>query len=235
MITMVLGCQSKKVDEQLQEVKTITSSTSQFDEKDFGDQIRKVREGASDSIRTTYPITSQILFDELKSLPNLRELVLDGGIVRDEDLFRFIDQVDLTHLRLRASPLTDNAAKRIATTQKNLKIMNVPQCEFGIAGTSAISGLTSLTHLRLGGSRFDDSCVAEISKLESLQSLHLIGPKLTGQSLRDISRMKNLQSFYLDDCRIPDEDWGEFFQTRKDIHVHLDQTHHDRDPSTHPH
>ncbi len=235
MITSVLGCQSKKFEEQPREAKTVTSSASQLDEKDFGDQIRKVRDGASDSIRTTHPLTSPNLFDELKSLPNLRELVLDGGIVRDEDLFRFIDQVDLTHLRLRASPLTDDAAKRIAATQKNLKIMNVPQCEFGIAGTSALAGLTSLTHLRIGGSRIDDACVAAISEIESLQSLHLIGPELTGQSLRDIAKMKNLQSFYLDDCRISDEDWGDFFQARKDIHVHLDQMHHDRDPSNHRH
>jgi hypothetical protein len=234
-LVLNLGCEPRDAPENGIEVQSTAAAPNASPEAGWSEQIRQVQDGRSDSIRTTQSVTESNQFDDLKSLTNLRELVLDAGVVRDEDLGRFIEQVNLTHLRLRESPLTDAAAKRIASSQHNLKILNVPQCVFGTDGVSALSDLKSLTHLRLGGSKIDDSCVASISKIESLQSLHLIGPKITGQSLRNILQMKNLESFYLDDCNIPSKDWEEFFQARKDIHVHLDQMHHDRDPGRHTH
>ena len=165
----------------------------------------------------------------------MRELVLDEGVINDSTLASFIDQVDLVHLRLRMSPITDESAVKIAGTQKYLKILNVPQGDFGPEGFSAIAEMSNLSHLRLGGKRIDDQCVASVSKMTSLQSLHLIGPSITGRSLTDIAAMENLQSFYLDDCVIPDKDWEAFFAARKNIHVHIDQAHHDRDPGQHAH
>ena len=87
--------------------------------------------------------------------------------------------------------------------------------------------------LRLGGRSIDDAAVKAIAAIPNLESLHLIGPSLTDASLESVANMTNLRSFYLDDCNLSEAAWTHLFEVRKNIHVHIDQVHHDRDPNRH--
>jgi hypothetical protein len=42
--------------------------------------------------------------------------------------------------------------------------------------------------------------------------------------------LPGLQTLYLDGAGVSDEAWSRYFQRHPDVHVHVDQAHHDRDP-----
>jgi hypothetical protein len=42
--------------------------------------------------------------------------------------------------------------------------------------------------------------------------------------------MPGLWSLYLDGAGVSEGAWGGYFEQRPDVHVHVDQVHHDRDP-----
>jgi hypothetical protein len=67
--------------------------------------------------------------------------------------------------------------------------------------------------------------------VQSLRWLHLIDIPLTDAALQPIGELRNLESLYLDGARISDAAYDEFFRAHPNLHVHIDQHHHDRDPS----
>ena len=44
---------------------------------------------------------------------------------------------------------------------------------------------------------------------------------------------EGLRTLYLDGAGISDAAWERYFARRGDVHVHVDQAHHDRDPNRH--
>jgi hypothetical protein len=69
-----------------------------------------------------------------------------------------------------------------------------------------------------------------VAHLAELRSLHLIDVPLGDEGLAAISRLPGLWNLYLDGAGVSDEAWAEYFQLHPDVHVHVDQAHHDRDP-----
>jgi hypothetical protein len=47
--------------------------------------------------------------------------------------------------------------------------------------------------------------------------------------------MPNLQSLYLDDSLVTETGWEWLFEEVPNLHVHVNQQHHDRDPQAHQH
>jgi hypothetical protein len=45
--------------------------------------------------------------------------------------------------------------------------------------------------------------------------------------------MSELSSLYIDECPLPDTAWTQLFAARPNLHVHVDQAHHDLDPNAH--
>jgi hypothetical protein len=74
-----------------------------------------------------------------------------------------------------------------------------------------------------------------LRELPSLQQLHLIDVPITDEGLRELAQMNQLQSLYVDGGNISDAAWDELFKARRNLHVHVNQQHHDRDPHGHPH
>ncbi len=142
----------------------------------------------------------------------------------------------IEHLRIRHSQISDRGiAALCGGNLDRLAILNLPQAQITATGIRHLQRLPSLTNLRLGGKQIDDAAVAEIAQLPKLRSLHLIGPGITGASLRSLAESPKLVSFYLDDCDLPDADWNALFDAKPNLHVHVDQQHHDRDPGKHAH
>ncbi len=200
----------------------------------FEQALADVMSGKTARLLVETPVGSSEL-TQINQASNLRELLLDGGIVSDQDLIERLSSLSLIHLRLRHSPITDLGLKHIVDTQPELKILNLPHAKVTAKGLESLPVLSKLTHLRIGGRTIDDLAIQSISHSNSLESLHLIGPSLTDESLEFLANMKELSSLYIDDCPLSDTAWEKLFRKRPRMHVHVDQAHHDRDPNPHPH
>ncbi len=228
-----LGCHKGQTEVQQENRKVEdTSLLSDPDEVqlDWNGKLESVRASETKRIEVDrYPVTAAQLAD-LVVLSGLSELLLDQGVVDDGSIDSYISKLDLIHFRARYSPITDDGFAALVASQKNLRILNLPQAILTKRAFQKLAQTPSLTFLRIGGPGIDDDAIDELSKRTQLRHLHLLAPRLTDRSLEFIAAMDSLESFYLDDCRLSDKAWEKLFQARPKLHVHIDQAHHDRDP-----
>jgi Leucine-rich repeat (LRR) protein len=198
-------------------------------------QIEAIRKGESDQIQ----LVNQILADEdladVESLDGLTSLLIDAGVITDLGLASIAKITKLEHLRLRESPITDAGMALLARSASGLQVLNLPQAKLTAEGIKELSRLPNLTQLRLGGAQIDDEAVGILATLPALRSLHLIGPRLSDAALDALAKSPKLASLYLDDCELSDAAWERLFVAKPNVHVHINQAHHDRDPSGHEH
>ena len=167
---------------------------------------------------------------------SLFDLLLDGGGPDDQAMAELGRISTLEHLRVRLSPISDAGIELlIGDNPPPLRVLNLPHAAITHEGITQLQRLPALEQLRLGGDQLDDRAAAAIAKLPKLRSLHLIGPSLTGAGLDALSQAPKLGSLYLDDCPLPDDAWQRLFTAKPNMHVHVDQRHHDRDPNQHSH
>lgn len=201
------------------------------------EQISLVKQGASVSIQLDTP-APQMLWNVLPELDGqLEDLLLDAGGVT-ESQFQSIAQVQsLVHLRVRNASLSNEALVGFVEggPWKELQILNLPQANISTPGIRALGRLPKLRQLRLGGPQIDNEAVGGIATLEGLRSLHLIGPSMNEQGLESLGQAPKLASLYLDECDLDDSAWTKLFEAKPNLHVHIDQFHHDRDPRKHKH
>lgn len=222
-IAFLIGCRTAKQSEP-----TPTPETS------FAEQLAKVQVGQADEIRLEHTAVGSDELEQLAGLNTLRALVLDAGVVHDSDVKHLTSLAGLQHLRLRESPLTDAGLEQLANGQlPSLLILNLPQAKPTAVGLNSLAGLPKLRQLRIAGRQIDDAAVEELSHWPALSSLHLIQPGITAKSLETIATMSELSSLYIDECALPDEAWAKLFMARPNLHVHVDQAHHDLDPRAH--
>ena len=222
-IALVIGCRAAKQPEP-----TPPPETS------FSEQLAKVKAGQADEIRLEHIAVGESELEQLAGLTTLRALVLDAGIVRDSQIKHLALLAGLQHLRLRESPLTDEGLQQLASGQlQSLLILNLPQAKPTAVGLRALASLPKLRQLRIAGRQIDDAAIEELAHWPALSSLHLIQPGITAQSLETIATMSELSSLYIDACALPDEAWAKLFMAKPNLHVHVDQAHHDLDPRAH--
>ena len=183
------------------------------------------------SISTDFEISGSWLA-ELKSIPGLEILNIDQGRVTDKDLDHLTALQQLRNLRLRLSPVGDEGLEKLLSCKK-LEVLNLPQATCSAHGIAKLAGLANLTQLRVGSESLGNEVCDSLLKLRSLEGLHLIGVKITDDGLKKIAKLSKLQSLYLDDSLVTDAGWDWLFEQRPDIHVHINQKHHDRDPNPH--
>jgi hypothetical protein len=194
-----------------------------------GAQIAAVRNGATSRIEARQPLTDAE-WESLRGLEGLEELILHAGVADDSRASVLATLPDIRRLVLRASPLGDAGFARLVACT-TLRDLNVPQAGCTAAGIQALAGIESLRSLRLGGPQLEGKAVGEaVAHLAELRSLHLIDVPLGDEGLAAISRLPGLWNLYLDGAGVSDEAWAEYFQLHPDVHVHVDQAHHDRDP-----
>jgi hypothetical protein len=201
------------------------------------DQFEAVHSGASDSLLIDHRAVSEHEIQQLPQLANnLRQLMIDAGGVSDSSLEVIGRLPKLMHLRVRESAVSDaGIGLLVKGGARELKIVNLPQATITAEGIRQLAQLPALMQIRLGGAQLDDAAAKEFIAMPALRSLHLIGPSMTAQALDCFASIPGLASLYLDDCPMPDEAWQKLFLAKPNLHVHIDQHHHDRDPSAHPH
>lgn len=196
------------------------------------EQIRAVREGRSTVLDATEPLTDEE-WTMLGGCRDIREIVLRRGVADDAraDILAALPQ--LQRLVLRDSPLSDKgfaALGRCAT----LRDLNIPRANCTAAGIRSLSSLSTLRSLRIGSPRLSgvEACAA-LGRLTGLASLHLIDVPIGDAGLDALATMPALQTLYLDGAGVSDEAWARYVETHPDVHLHVDQAHHDRDPRRH--
>ncbi len=200
-------------------------------EQSLAQQIADVEASQSERIFLNAPVVDSDL-TQLAQLESLSDLLLDGGAVTDAGIAAIVTCPNLKHLRLRFSPIGDDGLRQIAQL-KDLEILNLPHSACTAAGIGELADLPKLRQLRLGSDRATAEICQAISRLESLRSLHLIDIPVDDENLLRLADLKNLRSLYIDGGRVSDAGWQALFAKRSDLHVHIDQTHHDLDPGKH--
>ena len=74
-----------------------------------------------------------------------------------------------------------------------------------------------------------------VATLSPLRVVHLINVPVTDEGLKELSKLPHLESLYLDGPRVTEAGWEWLFENHPELHVHINQRHHDRDPRHHYH
>jgi hypothetical protein len=198
----------------------------------FSSQVAAVRGGTATAIVAATPPGPDD-WASVRGLGGLRELVLENGGGDDRAAEILATLPDLERLVLRRCPLTDAGFKSLSGCPR-LRDLNVPQAACTAAGVRSLAAVASLRSLRLGGETLAGPEVgAAVAELTGLRSLHLIDVPLGDRGLAALGRLEGLWNLYLDGAGVSDEAWVEYFRACPGVHVHVDQAHHDRDPSRH--
>lgn len=193
------------------------------------DQAAGIRDGNGGRIVAAAPLTDDE-WESLRGLAGLRELVLQAGRADDARADILASLPDIERLVLRESPLTDEGLRKVAACV-TLRDLNLPQAGCTAAGIRSLTQLPSLRSLRLGGSGLSGKDVCEaVVDLPHLRTLHLIDVPIGDEGLAVLASRPNLWNLYLDGAGASDAAWERYFQACPQVHVHVDQAHHDRDP-----
>lgn len=205
-------------------------------EQAFADQVASVQAGESTRLQfTDTAISDRLLLDlPVESLASLDTVIVDQGAVTDEGLAVIARLPGLEQLRLRHSPITDAGVALLANCEQ-IWLVNLPQSRVSSVGLASLQKRTKLKQLRIGSPLLGDDCCHAIAELKSLRGLHLIDVPVTDAGLKVLATLPHLESLYLDDSEVTEAGWDWLFQERPQLHVHVNQQHHDRDPHTHPH
>jgi hypothetical protein len=200
----------------------------------FEQACAAIRDGQGDTLHITeYPVDDEMV-SAMAGLDSLETVIFDEGSVSDQAITTIAKLPKLQHLRLRLSPISDEGMKQIAGIE-SLWYLNLPHAECTAKGVGQLSAIPRLRQLRLGSSNLSNEVTREIAKIESLRGLHLIGIAVTDEGLKTLAAMKHLESLYLDDSAVTEAGWEWLFDQYPHLHVHVDQSHHDRDPKAHKH
>ncbi|MEI6256888.1 MAG: hypothetical protein WCQ77_09630 [Planctomycetota bacterium] len=195
-------------------------------------QVAAVRAGGSTRIAAAVPLTAAD-WESLRGLSGLRELVLEQGRADDAAVKIIASLSGLERLVLRDSPLTDVGFGRLVECRL-LRDLNVPQAACTAAGVRHLAAVEGLQSLRLGAPLLAGPEVCEaVVGLPHLRSLHLIDVPIGDDGLAALQRLPGLWNLYLDGAEVSDQAWVEYFRACPTVHVHIDQSHYDRDPRRH--
>ncbi|TWT95070.1 leucine-rich repeat domain-containing protein [Neorhodopirellula pilleata] len=166
--------------------------------------------------------------------PKVDTVLIDQGIVTGEGLARIAELPDLEHVRLRLSPITDENLKPLLQCRE-LWLINLPHSELTNEGIRSLAEIPKLKQLRLGSKNLTNDCCRAIAELTKLRGLHLIGVPVTDDGVKVLAELPHLESLYLDDSAVTDAGWEWVFRNHPELHIHINQKHHDRDPQSHQH
>lgn len=205
-------------------------------EASLKEQAEAVRRGDSDRIQVETTVLADDDLRELTGLANLRELLLDDATSRftARGIKQLIGLPKLEHLRIRGTGIDDEALHHLAGLD-SLLILNLPQAAFGDAALGELKRLPKLEQLRFSSPRVTDAGMKTLAELSAIKRLHLINVPLSDEGLAELAKIEQLESLYIDGGNFSDLAVEQLFRQRPQLHVHLNQQHHDLDPHKHPH
>lgn len=192
-------------------------------------QAQQVRLGLSDTIRLERTPVRDADLGLLRGLDRLRALFLDQSEVTDTGLAILGNLPQLEQVRIRGGRIGDQGLVQLSRCSR-LRFLNLPQGQFSDAGLAALTDLPQLELLRFGSPHVTDAGMVHLQAMPRLRFLHLIAVPLTDRGLARIGQCERLESCYLDDIVLSDEAVEALLIARPQLHLHVDQEHHDRDP-----
>lgn len=136
---------------------------------------------------------------------------------------------ELKQLVLRESAIGDAGAKSIAKLEQ-LRVVNLPHSKLTDEGIASLVALPQVEFLRLGSSEISDRSLQLVRTSETIKFLHLIDAPITDQGLEALFGWNELESLYIDGSEVTAEGVARLVKECPDLHLHLDQKHHDADP-----
>ena len=182
---------------------------------------------------TDFPADDQMM-QQLRGVEGIDTVIVDQGVITDAGVAAIATMPHLTHLRLRLSPITDTGLRHLADCD-SLWYLNLPHARCTAEGLESLSVLPALRQLRIGSPQLGDGTGGAIASITSLRGVHLIGVPLSDEGLKRMAELPNLESLYLDGSAVTNAGWQWLFRFHPQLHVHVDQHHHDRDPAAHSH
>lgn len=214
--------------------KEVDAGPKQTPQELFTQEFEQVREQQLETFHLPSSEVTDEMVAAIADIDWVETMILDKGAVSDRSLETISKLPNLQHLRLRLSPITDEGLKTISSCQ-SLWYLNLPHADCTSAGVAELQNLKNLRQLRLGSKQLGNEVTEEIAKLNGLRSVHLIGIPITDDGLEILAAMPHLESLYLDDSAVTEAGWERLFRDHPNLHVHVNQRHHDRDPKSHRH
>ena len=200
----------------------------------FDDLCIRIDSERLDKLHVTKIEVSDAMMSRVKHLDSVETLIIDKGVLSDRSIHPISAMPRLRHLRLRLSPITDEGLKTLAQCE-SLWYLNLPHADCTAEGVAALSQIPRLRQLRLGSPGLGNEVTGAIASIESLRGIHLIGVAVTDEGLKKLAAMPHLESLYMDDAKVTEAGWEWLFKNYPQIHVHVNQEHHDHDPKRHAH
>ena len=200
----------------------------------FAEQVEQIASQRRDTLRVTRYAVDDAMLEQLRGLDHLQTVILDRGVITDRGAEVLAELPKLRYLRLRHSPITDRGLRRLAQND-SLWYLNLPQSQCTAEGVAALAEIPKLRQLRIGSDRLGNEVSRAVASIDTLRGIHLIGVPVTDEGVKTIARLPHLESLYLDDSAVTDAGWQWVLENAPQLHVHIDQQHHDRDPQAHPH
>lgn len=233
--------------DQVEALEQESDEAAETDAETVGEQQSTDQEGAADAddrerlrvpvVRGRIEVLDAVARDEdlkiLRGIKGVRTLVIDKGECTDAAMDVIATLPNLEHLRLRHSEITDVGVKRLEG-HPALRVLNLPHSKLTSAGVAVLATLPNLRQLRLGGDGEVDIS-RQVAKLEQLRAVHLIDVPVTDMGLKALAGMPRLESLYLDHPKVTEAGWEWLFEHHPNLHVHINQSHHDHDPNGHSH
>ena len=200
----------------------------------FDQECKVVREKRLETLHLADSKVTDEMVARIADMDWLEAVIFDQGVLTDDSLTTLQQLPSLNHVRLRNSPITDEGFKTISQMQ-TLWYLNLPHADCTSTGVAHLQKLPQLRQLRLGSKRLGNDVTEQIAKMKGLRGVHLIGIPITDDGLEILAGMPHLESLYLDDSAVTEAGWERLFRDHPDLHVHVNQRHHDRDPKAHRH
>ena len=212
---------------------------------------------APDSSRPQFQQTAREVITEALSNPSVTTLHLDGPRVTDGDLLLLTNSEHITSILIDSSDITEKGLNPLTSMENliqlrlrtrltdraipfimkmtQLQFLNLPQADFTDDGIQLLSSHSNIQLLRIGGKRLSNKSLKSIANMPSLSFLHLIGVPVDDQGLPALYALQQLQSLYLDDTEVTEEGLVKLLRKLPHLHLHINQSHIDRDPNKHEH
>jgi len=198
----------------------------------FEEQLASLLKSNESVVRIDAFTIDDAMLQKLTSLDRLNTIQVEADSVSLDTIVAIAKMPKLEQLHIRKAAINDEMFAALAESS-TIWLLNFPNAKVSPAGIECLAKMPSLRQLRLGINDGDNRHGRAVATLSGLRAVHLIRVAVTDEGLHSLVKMPYLESLYLDDSSITDAGWTWLIEKSPQLHVHVNQKHHDRDPQNH--
>jgi hypothetical protein len=219
-------------DDSFQPLRNAPQEGASQDQESFAAAIAYLIQSGGDTIRLDQDQITDTEIQTLSEVERLRVIRIDRGELTPIGGRSLASMPHLEQLHLRHVDIDDATLDAIAQSQ-SLWLLNLSSVKASSDAVERLATMPRLRQLRLVIAGGHNSYASAVAAIRRLRSVHLVGVRVTNEGLKSLASLPYLESLYLDDTIITDDGWMWLFENQPQLHVHVDQKHHDRDPQRH--